>query len=69
MPELATEVPAAQGFSVIATANTRDRGVNDMSAALKRRFNMVVLPTPSTLETEVEIVRKRVRELGSAPAS
>lgn len=65
VPELATEVPATKGFSVIATANTRDRGVNDMSAALKRRFNMVVLPTPNTLETEVEIVRKRVRELGT----
>src|SRR5213078_415314 len=65
VPELATEVPAAKGFSVIATANTRDRGVNDMSAALKRRFNMVVLPTPNTLETEVEIVRKRVKELGT----
>lgn len=63
VPELATEVPALKGFSVIATANTRDRGVNDMSAALKRRFNMIVLPTPSTLETEIEIVRKRVREL------
>lgn len=65
IPELSTEVPAAKGFSVIATANTRDRGVNDMSAALKRRFNMVVLPTPNTLESEVEIVRKRVRELGT----
>src|SRR5881398_1044095 len=65
VPELATEMPAAKGFSVIATANTRDRGVNDMSAALKRRFNMVVLPTPATLETEVEIVRKRVQELGT----
>jgi MoxR-like ATPase len=65
IPELATEVPAVKGFSVIATANTRDRGVNDMSAALKRRFNMVVLPTPATLETEVEIVRKRVQELGT----
>jgi MoxR-like ATPase len=63
VPELMTEVPAARGFSVIATANTRDRGVNDMSAALKRRFNMIVLPTPSTLETEIDIVRKRVREL------
>ena len=63
VPELLTEVPAAKGFSVIATANTRDRGVNDMSAALKRRFNIVVLPTPSTLETEMDIVRKRVREL------
>ena len=63
MPELATEVAAQKGFSVIATANTRDRGVNDMSAALKRRFNIVVLPTPETLETEIDIVRKRVREL------
>ncbi len=65
VPELATEVPAAKGFSIIGTANTRDRGVNDMSAALKRRFNTVVLPTPNTLETEVEIVRKRVKELGT----
>ena len=63
VPELGTEVPAAKGFSIIATANTRDRGVNDMSAALKRRFNMIVLPTPATLENEIEIVRKRVREL------
>src|SRR5579871_4659016 len=63
VPELLTEVPAKKGFSVIATANTRDRGVNDMSAALKRRFNMIVLPTPASLETEVDIVRKRVGEL------
>src|SRR6476660_8865697 len=65
VPELTTELAAKKGFSIIATANTRDRGVNDMSAALKRRFNMVVLPTPSTLETEIESVRKRVKELGS----
>ena len=65
VPELATEVPAAKGFSIIATANTRDRGVNDMSAALKRRFNIVVLPTPAELDTEIEIVRKRVREMAS----
>ena len=64
VPELATEVPAAKGFSVIATANTRDRGERHVGA-LKRRFNMVVLPTPNTLETEVEIVRKRVKELGT----
>jgi MoxR-like ATPase len=63
VPELTTEVPAVKGFSIIATANTRDRGVNDMSAALKRRFNMIVLPTPASLETEVDIVRKRVGEL------
>src|SRR6266436_1397911 len=46
IPELKSEVPAKKGFSIIATANTRDKGVNDMSAALKRRFNIVVLPTP-----------------------
>src|SRR5581483_176954 len=65
VPELTTELPAQRGFSVIATANTRDRGVNDMSAALKRRFNMVVLPAPADLETEVAIVTKRVGELAS----
>lgn len=65
IPELETETPAMKGFSIIATANTRDRGVNDMSAALKRRFNIVVLPTPSTIESEIDIVRRRVRELAS----
>lgn len=65
VPELEIEVPAAKGFSIIATANTRDRGVNDMSAALKRRFNIIVLPTPKELDTEVDIVTKRVSELSS----
>ena len=65
IPELVTEIPAQRGFSVIATANTRDRGVNDMSAALKRRFNIVVLPAPASLETEVSIVTKRVGELAA----
>ncbi len=65
VPELGLEVPAAKGFSVIATANTRDKGVNDMSAALKRRFNIVVLPTPSDLETELDIVRTRVAQLSA----
>lgn len=63
VPELSFELPAARGFNVIATANTRDRGVNEMSAALKRRFNIVVLPPPEDVATEVEIVRKRVAEL------
>ncbi|WP_010251111.1 AAA family ATPase [Acetivibrio cellulolyticus] len=63
IPELGFELPAAKGFSIIATANTRDRGVNDMSSALKRRFNIIVLPTPGDINTEIEIVRKRVKEL------
>ncbi len=63
VPELGLEVPARKGFSVIATANTRDKGVNEMSAALKRRFNIVVLPAPASLEAEMEIVRTRVEQL------
>lgn len=63
VPELALEVPAKKGFSVIATANTRDKGVNEMSAALKRRFNIVVLPAPADLDSEMEIVRTRVTQL------
>ncbi|WP_110113108.1 AAA family ATPase [Bacillus sp. CGMCC 1.16541] len=65
IPELGEEVSAVRGFSVIATANTRDRGVNEMSSALKRRFNILVLPTPATIETEIEIVTKRVNELSA----
>ncbi len=63
VPELSLEVPAKKGFSIIATANTRDKGVNDMSAALKRRFNIVVLPAPETLEEEMNIVKTRVEQL------
>ena len=65
VPELGFEVPAQKGFSVIATANTRDKGVNDMSAALKRRFNIVVLPTPADMHTEIDIVRTRVEQMSS----
>ena len=53
VPELGTEVQAAKGFNVIATANDRDRGVNDLSSALRRRFNTVVLPLPATEDEEV----------------
>ncbi len=66
IPELDTEVQARKGFNIIATANDRDRGVNDLSAALMRRFNVVVLPLPSDLEEEVGIVSRRVAQLGRA---
>lgn len=65
IPELDLAINAARGFNVIATANNRDKGVNDLSSALKRRFNVVVLPSPATLEEETEIVFKRVGEIGS----
>ena len=60
IPELNTEVQAVRGFNMIATANNRDKGVNDLSSALKRRFNTVILPLPDSLDEEVEIVRTRV---------
>jgi MoxR-like ATPase len=66
IPELDSEVQARAGFNIIATANDRDRGVNDLSAALKRRFNVVILPLPDDAESEVEIVRLRVKQLGQS---
>jgi MoxR-like ATPase len=66
VPELGMEVRAVRGFNVIATANNRDRGVNELSSALKRRFNTVVLPVPASIDEEVEIVQRRVSELGRA---
>jgi MoxR-like ATPase len=66
IPELNSEVQAVKGFNLIATANNRDRGVNELSSALKRRFNTVVLTLPDTLEAEVEIVERRVEQIGRA---
>jgi len=66
IPELNTEVQAVKGFNLIATANDRDRGVNELSSALKRRFNTVVLPLPDTLDEEVSIVQQRVASLSRA---
>jgi MoxR-like ATPase len=66
IPELNTEVQARKGFNVIGTANTRDRGVNELSSALKRRFNTVVMPVPGTLEEETRIVTLRVAAMGRA---
>lgn len=65
IPELpdANAVFAKPGFNVIATANSRDQGVNDLSAALKRRFNYVHIPIVADRKTEVEIVRQRSADL------
>jgi Mg-chelatase subunit ChlI len=68
IPELNTEVQAQRGFNVIATANNRDKGVNELSSALMRRFNTVVLPVPESVEEEVGIVERRVDQLGRALA-
>jgi MoxR-like ATPase len=65
VPELGAEgtVFARAGFNVIATANSRDRGVNEMSAALKRRFNFeTVFPIPD-FETELTLVEQEAHRL------
>lgn len=62
--ELNDAVYAKRGFNVIATANNRDKGVNELSSALKRRFNVVVLPLPDDMQEEIGIVCKRVAEMG-----
>lgn len=60
IPELNAEVQAIKGFNIIATANNRDKGVNELSSALKRRFNTVILPVPDSIDEEIDIVRRRV---------
>jgi MoxR-like ATPase len=66
VPELNIEIQAVKGFNVIATANNRDKGVNELSAALKRRFNTVVLPVPDSVEEETSIVKQRVASLAKS---
>ena len=64
--ELGEDIQASKGFNLIATANNRDKGVNELSSALKRRFNTVILPVPTHADEEVQIVQKRVESLGRA---
>jgi len=49
---------ARAGFNVIATANTRDRGINEMSAALKRRFNFETVHPIADLAEEMALVQR-----------
>jgi MoxR-like ATPase len=61
IPELADDrrtLFARTGFNVIATANTRDRGVNEMSAALKRRFNFETVQPISDIQDEIILVQR-----------
>ncbi|MCA9537594.1 MAG: AAA family ATPase [Myxococcales bacterium] len=66
IPELPGEqgvVLARRGFNVIASANNRDRGVNEMSSALKRRFNFETVAPVDDLNEEIRIVREQVARL------
>jgi MoxR-like ATPase len=64
VPELNMEVQSIRGFNIIATANNRDKGVNELSSALKRRFNTVILPVPDSMDEEIDIVKRRVESYG-----
>ncbi|MFJ3054431.1 AAA family ATPase [Herbaspirillum sp. NPDC087042] len=66
VPELDGEaglVFAARGFNVLATANIRDRGVHEMSSALKRRFNFETVRPISDRKLETQLVRERTEAL------
>ncbi|GLY92803.1 AAA family ATPase [Actinoplanes sp. NBRC 103695] len=66
IPELTgpeSMVFARDGFTVIATANTRDRGVNDMSSALKRRFNFETVFPIADFDTELTLVADEAGKL------
>lgn len=66
LPELTGDdamVFAQEGFNIIATANTRDRGVNDMSSALKRRFNFETVFPIADFDTELTLVVAEAGEL------
>jgi MoxR-like ATPase len=66
IPELEGEegtLFAREGFNLIATANTRDRGTNEMSAALKRRFNFETVFPIADMATEMRLVREETERL------
>lgn len=66
VPELEGEqgmLFAKEGFNLIATANTRDRGVNEMSAALKRRLNFETVFPIQDFQTELTLVKSQTARL------
>jgi MoxR-like ATPase len=71
VPELGSEfrVGARSGFNLIGTANLKDRGVHEMSAALKRRFNFETVAPVRDRDFEIELVERRLTaELGPVGA-
>lgn len=54
---------AQKGFNVIATANIRDRGVNEMSSALKRRFNFETVAPIADRALEQQLVMEQTQAL------
>lgn len=66
VPELSGDenvVSAKPGFNIVATANLRDRGVNEMSSALKRRFNFETIAPIAEKKLEMQIVKDQTERL------
>lgn len=66
VPELSgtdSMVFAARGFNVLATANIRDRGVNEMSSALKRRFNFETVRPIGDRDLEKRLIQEQTNAL------
>ncbi|HCO60588.1 MAG TPA: hypothetical protein DIT58_10390 [Porticoccaceae bacterium] len=71
IPELEGEdsvLFARQGFNIIATSNSLDKGVHEMSAALKRRMNFETIYPIRDIRDEMDVVaresEKLIRESG-----
>ena len=66
IPELPDEdntLYAQEGFNLIGTSNTSDEGVNEMSAALKRRMNFETIRPISAIEDEIAVVSREAKKL------
>ncbi len=68
IPELGDDglVLARAGFNIIGTANTRDKGVNEMSGALKRRFNFETVEPVRDIKLETQIIIREAQNLAAA---
>ncbi len=68
IPELGEEglLFANSGFNIIATANTRDKGINEMSSALKRRFNFETVDPIRSVALESRIISDQCQGLFAA---
>ena len=53
---------AKSGFNIIGTANIRDKGVNEMSSALKRRFNFETVSPVKDVRLEKQIILNEVEQ-------
>ncbi len=54
---------AERGFNILATANIRDRGVHEMSSALKRRFNFETVNPIGERKLEIKLVTEQTEAL------